>query len=603
MLISQGVIRTSDGPWSADAAQLRNLQVPTTLRGVVQARLDSLPPAEREALQLASVIGLRFWDSALAYLRPHAEVELQPLAQRELVLVEDPGGEPGESAQAARAYTFRHQILHQVTYDTVLKPMKRQAHALAAEWLSRYTGARGKELLASAAGHYERAGQPVKAVELYAQAAEHMQRSYANESALDTAAHALGLITDDMPDAVAQRWRLQRLREGVHGLLGRRVEQRADIEALTVIAESLPADDRRRAHAAYHLGNWAYKRGEWALAERETRRAIELAERCADDRIRLVAESNLGIVLCTQGQIDEAEALCLAGLERARALGDAELQRNFCVPLMPICDRRGDTFRALVYAQEYLRLSRESGDRRGLAVGALNIAYVYSNLGQHDAARFHALESLEHGRALEANEVVGGAQMALAVIAQREGDPHETRERASAAIDVQTASQQGLHLALALTVLGDAERELGQLDAADHAFERAAALAREAGDPAATIDALSGQVRVAMARGDPKLALERAEQLMAQATAAPAGPEAQEPDFEGSEVALVRLTLYQVWSAAEDPRAGPMLAAAHRRAMRDADRITDPALRESFLNNLPAVREIVALWTAALARR
>src|SRR4029079_10260851 len=134
---------------------LHALKVPPTLTGVLQARLDGLPVHERSALQLASVIGLVFWDAALVQVERDAAPHLPSLARRELV---QPNEEAGVAADDVREYAFRHQILHSVTYDTVLKSTKRKAHARTADWLAGHAAALSKSLLGTAAEHYELAG-------------------------------------------------------------------------------------------------------------------------------------------------------------------------------------------------------------------------------------------------------------------------------------------------------------------------------------------------------------------------------------------------------------------------------------------------------------
>ena len=67
MLIDQGAIETGE-VWKVNAERLLLTRVPTTLTGVLQARLDGLPAPERLTLQQASVIGPVFWDRALIAL-------------------------------------------------------------------------------------------------------------------------------------------------------------------------------------------------------------------------------------------------------------------------------------------------------------------------------------------------------------------------------------------------------------------------------------------------------------------------------------------------------------------------------------------------------
>ena len=68
MLIEDGVVVKGEQSWQVQLDKLPAVQVPPTLTGVLQARLDSLPEEERLVLQQASVIGRVFWDAVIAYL-------------------------------------------------------------------------------------------------------------------------------------------------------------------------------------------------------------------------------------------------------------------------------------------------------------------------------------------------------------------------------------------------------------------------------------------------------------------------------------------------------------------------------------------------------
>src|SRR5579859_3134726 len=68
MLIDEGVIRTGGAVWAVEAGRLAPARVPATLMGVLQARLDGLPGAERAVLQRAAVVGPVFWEAAVAHL-------------------------------------------------------------------------------------------------------------------------------------------------------------------------------------------------------------------------------------------------------------------------------------------------------------------------------------------------------------------------------------------------------------------------------------------------------------------------------------------------------------------------------------------------------
>ena len=168
MLIDRGAIAVRGEGWTWHPERLLETALPASLVGVLQARLDGLPRPERETLQQASVIGHVFWDQALATLDARAPEVLPALVRRELTLPHDEA-----AADDLREFAFSHKILHDVTYDTVLKRRRRALHARVARWLAARSEARASEWLAAAAEHFALAGDAPQAAEYFARAAEH----------------------------------------------------------------------------------------------------------------------------------------------------------------------------------------------------------------------------------------------------------------------------------------------------------------------------------------------------------------------------------------------------------------------------------------------
>lgn len=232
MLIDSGAIRVDADRWTLVAQTLLELDVPRTLAGVLQARLDTLPPGERRALQMASVLGVTFWDRALASIDEAAYAALPALSKRHLVTLRDatPDSSGNADGTGAREYAFTHHLLQQVTYETALKSRRREAHAGAARWFARQTGARVNDLLGIAAAHFEQAGEAATACGYYARAAEAAASAFAHEAVLNYTQRALALAS---AEDLAVRWRLLANRESTLELQGRRDEQLADIVALS----------------------------------------------------------------------------------------------------------------------------------------------------------------------------------------------------------------------------------------------------------------------------------------------------------------------------------------------------------------------------------
>jgi class 3 adenylate cyclase/tetratricopeptide (TPR) repeat protein len=585
MLIDQGAIRTGEH-WSVDGDKLLSLKVPPTLTGVLQARLDGLPPPERRALQLASVIGLKFWDVALAHVDQCAAERLPSLRRRGLVVLE-------EEEDNVSEYAFRHQILHQVTYDTLLKRDKRDAHARTAQWLAQHAGARTQGLLATAAEHYAKAGDAANAAEFYARAADYHAATFANEQALDSTARALALAS---PDDSALRWRLLATRERTLDLLARREDQLQDIEGLLALAEALPPGvegDARRAEAAWRRCDIADRMGEWARSEREARRALQLAERAGAEDVALRAMQRLAQALAFHGDPAAGLAIAEAGLARAMSLGSPVAQSRLANAMSLCAAEQGDQAASLRHDLSMLGHCRQAGDRRSEAVALINAGVGYLRFGSYPQARRYLEESLRLNRALGNRVVEGGSLAGLSELALREGDAAAAFSYAQTALDILVAADSRLYQIDALHNLGNAQLALGRWTAAQQAFERAEALAREIDVSNKVSNALEGQARVALARGDLATALEAVQRLLEHVDDGDQVPRAAA--LVGTEEHRIRLTLHQVWHRARDPRAGTALIEAHRALMQEADAISDAALQRSFLTLIPENREIATL--------
>jgi hypothetical protein len=167
MLIDEDVIETGDegDPWRVHLHRVRPDHMPSTLTGVLQSRLDGLPTIDRDALQRASVVGRVFWDDAVRSLQsdvPASTLEsLERARQRELLLRHDPS-----TFEATVEYAFKHALLRDVTYETVLLRERRRLHRLVAGWMTDHAGERASEYSTQIASHLRLAGELAAAAAL-----------------------------------------------------------------------------------------------------------------------------------------------------------------------------------------------------------------------------------------------------------------------------------------------------------------------------------------------------------------------------------------------------------------------------------------------------
>ena len=155
--LEDGTMELRDGRVAlVDPASTR---VPITLRAILGARIDALDPDAREAVGVASVIGIRFHEDHLASLldaAPRPGV-LAGLADEAIV---QPLGD-GE-------WRFAHPLIHDAAYAGLLASHRRVLHARVADQLERREGSAAIEQLAA---HRAAAGDATRAIPLLREAA------------------------------------------------------------------------------------------------------------------------------------------------------------------------------------------------------------------------------------------------------------------------------------------------------------------------------------------------------------------------------------------------------------------------------------------------
>ena len=134
MLLAQGVLtRDPDGGGIRLVGELADVAIPDSLRGLIAARLDLLPPAERSLLQDAAVLGQSFEADGMAAVTG-ADVGaitpgLRELVRRELLRLESDPRSP-ERGQ----YQWVQAVLREVAYATLAKRDRRARHLAAARY-------------------------------------------------------------------------------------------------------------------------------------------------------------------------------------------------------------------------------------------------------------------------------------------------------------------------------------------------------------------------------------------------------------------------------------------------------------------------------------
>ena len=149
--------------------------IPPTLQQSLAARLDRLGSA-RETAQIGAVLGREF---SYALLQSVAGLEegalqssLERLAEADILFVE------GDGAQAT--YRFKHALIQDAAYDSLLKSRRQALHAQAAEILSEMAWPEPEAI----AHHFTQAGLDDSAIEWWGKAGDQALRRSAFQEAI-----------------------------------------------------------------------------------------------------------------------------------------------------------------------------------------------------------------------------------------------------------------------------------------------------------------------------------------------------------------------------------------------------------------------------------
>jgi predicted ATPase len=168
-------------------------ELPTTIRELVSARLDALPPDERKVLLDAAVVGKTFWRGALEGMaEPGTNLwaVLDSLEARDLIR-----REPFSWIEGEEQFAFKHVLIREVAYATLARAARKDRHAAVAEFLETATAAAGATATALAQ-HWRAAGREERAVDYLLLAAEKAGRGWAKDEAAALYGEALELVPE-----------------------------------------------------------------------------------------------------------------------------------------------------------------------------------------------------------------------------------------------------------------------------------------------------------------------------------------------------------------------------------------------------------------------
>lgn len=633
-----------------------DLGIPSTIQGIILARLDRLPEPIKLTVKLASVIGRLFSHDLLLLAHPAAVVdteldqEVATLLAREFARIEAP--------TPRRIYIFKHNITQEVVYQTLLSDQRHELHLGVATALERLQPESIEEL----ALHYYNSNvelSPIreKALHYLEAAGLRAKHDYANETALNYFDRALGLEERAV-------W-LQAKVEILH-TLGRREAELAALDRLTSVTdadrgevallqgryyEAMSDYDEAQKHlerALVHYKTATNMRGEVQslnqLGVIQARQAnYEVAKRIYSSALAIVSTEptlqdeqavllyDLGIINRQQGRYPQAQHQLEEALSINQRMYQRQREGKTLTALGTVAYLQRDHNKAKQFYRAALDIAREIGERSGEAASLISLGQVARTLEDWGEVTQYILQGQTIFHMLGNQWWESRTLNELGVINLIIGDFVAATNFLQQSLTVSRQIGDSSNEAVALLNLGQVVREQGLLREAVDMHEQSMAIAQIQGDidleaqnwsDLAIVNLYLHQPEQAISYAQNSLKLleklgieaalttdlctlaEASMQLNQQSHAETYTNQVftllEELNGEGADYPhRDYFTCYRILEQLGDhQRAHAALRKAYTILQKKAMRIGDPAMRSSFLENVTFNRQIMAIVTA-----
>jgi predicted ATPase/class 3 adenylate cyclase len=301
----------------------RTAGVPTTIQAVLATRIDRLPMEAKRLLQMAAVIGK---DIAITLLAAIAELPEAAL-QRSLAHLQTVELLYETTRVADRALTFKHALIQEAAYHSLLKTTRQQYHQRIAQVLAERfpeTVETQPELLAH---HYTEAGLPAQAVPAWLRAGQHTLERSAHIEAIAHLSKGLEVLKT-LADTL-ERTQLELVLQTTLGpaLMATKGYAAPEVEYAYARARELcqqVGETPQLFQALWGLWYFYLVRAEFQIAHKLGEQLLHLAQRGQGQVLLLLADRVLGQTLAFLGEFSTAQV----HLDQGMSLYDPEQHRS-----------------------------------------------------------------------------------------------------------------------------------------------------------------------------------------------------------------------------------------------------------------------------------
>ena len=352
-----------------------DLELSSTIHGVIAARIDRLEPEMKRILQEASVIGRSFYYDILSHI-----TELDDSLWHHLSSLETLDLIKARSYRPAVEYVFKHALTREVVYKGLVKGKRKAIHERVALVMEKLFEDRLPEYYETLAYHFKRGQSADKAVEYLAKSGEKSMERYALKEAHRYYGAAFALLnrqpkksgqTDSLRIDLLNKW------SRVYYYRGRYKELLALLTQHQAVADSLPHSDKRGMFYAW-FGCALWHRERFKEAHQQLMKALALGEKNKDLTVVGYACCWLSWVCTELGLLDDA----IGYADRAQKILKTDHRDDF-IYVSSMCGRgyalwhRGDKPKTLEVGNVLVDFGRKQGDYRAKGMGYCCIGWSH----------------------------------------------------------------------------------------------------------------------------------------------------------------------------------------------------------------------------------
>jgi class 3 adenylate cyclase/predicted ATPase len=302
-LLESGVLRETPDGYALDGA-LPPLAIPTTLQASLAARLDRLASV-KDVAQIGAAIGRQFSHELIVAVSAVDPTDLDAALKRLTAsgLISRRGTPPDAT------YSFKHTLVQDAAYATLLKSRRRQLHASIGKVLIERFPALAEGEPEVVAHHFAEAGFAIEAISHWQKAGERAVKRSAHVEAVKHLTQGMGLIKSLPASPERSRKEL-----ALHLALGPAITATrgySSQETLHVYSRARDLLGASATIAEQMIALWGLWNVHWGRAEHfagleVAKQSLALALRHEDAEASALANRMMGITLCLMGAFADA---------------------------------------------------------------------------------------------------------------------------------------------------------------------------------------------------------------------------------------------------------------------------------------------------------